>query len=129
MYANNYGNINIEYISNSQNVFHSLFNVFKELGEEAYSKISDFIKNKVLSIQNEDITIEVDEFSINDLIIVDLIADLKNSFKEIGDILLDLDFEEEYYRFSSIRDMLFYILDNESLWKHMSLVKDLLKLV
>lgn len=55
------------------------------------------------------------------------IENLKVSINEVDYILSNIDyFEDEYYDFSSIKDMIFYILDNKSLLHYISLVKDLL---
>ncbi|WP_407381549.1 hypothetical protein, partial [Methanobrevibacter sp.] len=49
------------------------------------------------------------------------------SFNNTENILYNLDFfEEEYYDFSSIKDIAFYILDNKSLLHHISIVRNLL---
>ena len=51
----------------------------------------------------------------------------KDSFNNTEKILSNLDFfKEEYYDFSSIKDMTFHILDNKSLLHHIALIKSLL---
>ena len=57
----------------------------------------------------------------------ELIENIKDSFNNIEYILSHLEFfEEEYYDFSSIKDMAFYILDNKSSLHHISIISDLL---
>ena len=55
------------------------------------------------------------------------IENLKDLFNNAENILSNLDFfEDEYYDFSSIKDMAFHILDNKSLLPNISIIKGLL---
>lgn len=56
-----------------------------------------------------------------------MIGNIKDSFDNTENILSNLDFfKDEYYDFSSIKDMAFYILDNKSLLHHISMIRGLL---
>ena len=91
------------YDYNTTNVYDS----FREVTEMIYSDI-------------EKIQIQKSEPSL------DLIWNLKNSFNEGVNILSHLDFlKEQYYDFSSIKDMAFYILEEKSLLPYLSIIKDL----
>ena len=55
------------------------------------------------------------------------VENLKASINEVEYILSGLDyFEDEYYDFSTIKDMIFYILDNKSLLHYISFFEGLL---
>lgn len=57
----------------------------------------------------------------------ELIENIKDSFNNTENILSNIDFfKDEYYDFSSIKDMAFYILDNKSLLYHISMIRSLL---
>lgn len=104
-----YFKINTEYISNPGNVYDSFINALKVLKEKIYSNVENII------IQNNEPSLD------------ELIDNLKDSFNTAENILSNLDFfEDEYYDFSSIKDMVFYILDNKSLLKNISMFEDLL---
>ena len=106
-YKNNYI-INIEY-SKSKNIYDSFINAIKELKEKIYSNV-------------ENIIVQKDEPSLDELI-----GNIKYSFNNTENILSNFDvFKEEYYDFSSIKDMAFYILDNKSLLRHISIIRNLL---
>lgn len=132
-----YANINRNYISNSPNIVDSFIYALKKLKEKISAKFSNITQKEEHSIEVSDIndayiddnSIEesyIEDTSVDESYINELIIDLKNSFNDIGEILFEIDFlEEEYYDFSSIRDMAFYILDN-NLLKQIDLVRDLL---
>ena len=104
---NVYGTISNGYAYNPGNVYDSFINAFRELAEKIYSNVEDILNNEP----------SLDE----------LIGNLKDSFNDAENIISDLDFfKEEYYDFSSIKDMAFYILDNKSLLHNMSIIKGLL---
>ena len=106
-YKNNYI-INNEY-SRSKNIYDSFINAIKELKEKIYSNV-------------ENIIVQKDEPSLDELI-----GNIKDSFNNTENILSNLDvFKDEYYDFSSIKDMAFYILDNKSLLRHISMIRNLL---
>ena len=97
------------YDYNIANVYDSFINAFRELKERIYSNI-------------ENILIQKTEPSLDEVIL-----NLKNSFNDCEDILSGIDFlKEEYYEFSSIKDMAFYILDDKSLLPNITIIKDLL---
>ena len=97
-----------EYISNPGNGYDSFINALKVLKETIYLNVEDII------VQNNE---PLDG----------LIDNLKDSFNTAENILFNLDFfENEYYDFSSIKDMVFYILDNKPLLKNISMFEDLL---
>ena len=78
------------------------------------------LKEKIYS--NVEIIIQNNDSSLDELI-----ENIKDSFNNIEYILSNLEFfEEEYYDFSSIKDMAFYILDNKSSLHHISIISDLL---
>lgn len=100
--------INNEY-SKSRNIYDSFINAIKELKEKIYSNV-------------ENIIVQKDEPSLDELI-----GNIKDSFNNTENILSNLDFfKDEYYDFSSIKDMAFYILDNKSLLCHISMIRNLL---
>ena len=99
-----YFNMNNGYVSN---IYDSFINALKELKEKIYSNVENIINDKP----------SLDE----------LIENLKDSFNASEDILSRLDFfKDEYYDFSSIKDMIFYILDNKTLLNNISMFKDLI---
>ena len=99
-----YFNMNNGYVSN---IYDSFINALKELKEKIYSNVENIINDKPY----------LDE----------LIENLKDSFNASEDILSHLDFfKDEYYNFSSIKDMVFYILDNKTLLNNISMFKDLI---
>ena len=99
-----YFNMNNGYVSN---IYDSFINALKELKEKIYSNVENIINDKPY----------LDE----------LIENLKDSFNASEDILSHLDFfKDEYYDFSSIKDMVFYILDNKTLLNNISMFKDLI---
>lgn len=100
--------INNHYLSKSGNIYDSFINAIKELKERIYSNV-------------ENITVKNNEPSL------DMIIDnIKDSFLITENILSHLNFfEDEYYDFTSIKDMAFYILDNK-LFKHISIIRSLL---
>ena len=99
-----YFNMNNGYVSN---IYDSFINALKELKEKIYSNVENIINDKP---------------SLNELI-----ENLKDSFNASEDILSHLDFfKDEYYDFSSIKDMVFYILDNKTLLNNISMFKDLI---
>ncbi len=111
MFANEnvYSNLNKGYVSNPRNIYDSFINALNELKEKI-----------ILNVEN--ILVQKDETSLDELI-----ENLKDSFNNTENILYNLDFfEEEYYDFSSIKDIAFYILDNKSLLHHISIVRNLL---
>jgi len=55
----------------------------------------------------------------------ELIFDVKYSFETTEEILHGLNFEDEYYDYSSIKNIAFYILDNH-LFQYISFIKDLI---
>ena len=80
-----------------------------ELKEKIYSNVENIIFQK-------------DEPTLNELI-----ENIKDSFNNTENILSNLDFfKDEYYDFASIKDMAFYILDNKSLLRHISMIRSLL---
>jgi len=106
-YENSYI-INNEY-SRSRNIYDSFINAIKELKEKIYSNV-------------ENIIVQKDEPSLDELI-----GNIKDSFNNTENILSNLSFfKDEYYDFSSIKDMVFYILDNKSLLHHISMIRSLL---
>lgn len=95
--------------SKSRNIYDSFINTIKELKEKIYSIVENTI-------------IQKDEPSLDELI-----GNIKDSFNNTEKILSNLDFfKDEYYDFSSIKDMAFHILDNKSLLHHIALIKSLL---
>lgn len=99
-----YFNMNNGYVSN---IYDSFINALNELKEKIYSNVENIINGKP----------SLDE----------LIENLKDSFDASEDILSHLDFfKDEYYDFSSIKDMIFYILDNKTLLNNISMFKDLI---
>lgn len=99
-----YFNMNNGYVSN---IYDSFINALNELKEKIYSNVENIINGKP----------SLDE----------LIENLKASFNASEDILSHLDFfKDEYYDFSSIKDMIFYILDNKTLLNNISMFKDLI---
>lgn len=104
-----YFKINTEYISNPGNVYDSFINALKVLKEKIYSNVENII------VQNNEPSLD------------ELIDNLKDSFNTAENIVSNLDFfEDEYYDFASIKDLVFYILDNKSLLKNILMFKDLL---
>ena len=100
--------INNEY-SKSRNIYDSFINAIKELKERIYSNVENII------VQKDEPSLDV------------LIANIKDSFNNTENILSNLDFfKDEYYDFSSIKDMAFYILNNKSLLYHISIIRCLL---
>ena len=76
--------------------------------EKIYSNVENIIQNNKPSLE-------------------DFIENLKDSFNTSEEILSHLDFfEDERYDFSSIKDMVFYILDNKTLLNNISMFKDLI---
>lgn len=109
MYSNknNYF-INTEYVSKSRNIYDSFINAIKELKEKIYSNVEIIVQNTGPSLD-------------------ELIGNIKDSFNNTEYILSNLEFfEDEYYDFSSIKDMAFYILDDKSLLRHISIIRNLL---
>ncbi|WP_295031404.1 hypothetical protein [uncultured Methanobrevibacter sp.] len=95
------------YISKSKKVFDSFINALKELKETIYSNVEKIVHN--------------------DPFLDTLILTLKDSLNNIESILSKLNFlEDEYYDYSSIKDMIFYILDDKSLLNNISLFGDLI---
>ncbi len=81
----------------------------------ALEKLKEFINSNVEKIVHKD-----------DQSIDELILDIKKSFESIEDILLNEPiYENEFFSFSSIKDMAFYILDDYSLLNHISMIKEL----
>ena len=106
-YENSYI-VNNEY-SKSRNIYDSFINAIKELKERIYSNVENII------VQKDEPSLDV------------LIANIKDSFNNTENILSNLDFfKDEYYDFSSIKDMAFYILNNKSLLYHISIIRCLL---
>lgn len=96
-----------KYIDYSKKIIDSFINALKEVKKTIYLNVEKIIHK---------------ETSLDDLIL-----NLKYSFNTTDDLLSKLDFlEEEYYDFSSIKDMLLYILEDTSLLYHISLFKELL---
>ena len=106
---NVYGTIN-RYAYNPRNVYDSFINAFRELKEKIYLNVENIL------IQKNNASLDM------------LIEDLKDTFNDAENILSNLVdfFEDEYYDFSSIKDMAFYILDNKSLLHNISIIKGLL---
>lgn len=95
------------YISKSKKVFNSFISALKELKETIYSNVEKIVHN--------------------DPFLDKLILTLKDSFNNIDSILSKMYFlEDEYYDYSSIKDMIFYILDDKSLLSNISLFEDLI---
>ena len=95
------------YISMSKKVIDSFIDAFIEVKGIIYSNVEKIVHR---------------EPSLDELIL-----NLKESFNTTEYLLSKLDFlEDEYYDYSSIKDMLFYILDDKSLLNHISLFKELL---
>lgn len=94
--------------SKSRNIYDSFIKAIKELKEKIYSIVENTI-------------IQKDEPSLDELI-----GNIKDSFNNTEKNLSNLDFfKDEYYDFSSIKDMAFHILDNKSLLHHIALIKSL----
>ena len=110
MYSNeNVYIITNHYLSKSGNIYDSFINAIKELKEIIYSNVENIIA--------QDNKPSLDE----------LIENIKDSFVNTENILSQLNFfEEEYYDFSSIKDMAFYILDN-NLLNQIPIIRSLLK--
>ena len=110
MFSNktDYGTINNGYAYNPRNVYDSFINAFRELAEKIYSSVENIL------IQNNEPSLD------------ELIENLKVSFNDAENILSNLDFFEDEYYFSSIKDMAFYILNDKSLLHNISIVKGLL---
>ena len=90
------------------NIYDSFINALNELKEKIYSNVENIIQNNKPSLE-------------------DFIENLKDSFNTSEEILSHLDFfEDERYDFSSIKDMVFYILDNKTLLNNISMFKDLI---
>ena len=105
---NGYMTINNGYGTYSRTIYDSFINAIKELKEKIYSNVENIIQNNRPALD-------------------ELIENIKDSFDNTESILSNLDFfEDEYYDFSSIKDMAFYILDNKSLLQHISIIRDLL---
>ena len=86
---------------------------FKKAIKELKEKIYSLVENTI---------IQKDEPSLDELI-----GNIKDSFNNTEKILSNLDFfKDEYYDFSSIKDMAFHILDNKSLLHHIALINSLL---
>jgi hypothetical protein len=106
---NGYMTMNNGYGSYSRTVYDSFINAINELKEKIYSNVENIL------VQNNQPALD------------ELIENIKDSFDNIKNILSNLDFfEDEYYDFSSIKDMAFYILGNKSLLHHLSMIKGLL---
>ncbi|WP_407421018.1 hypothetical protein [Methanobrevibacter sp.] len=107
--GNGYMLINNGYGSYSRTIYDSFINAIKELKEKIYSNVENII------VQNNPPALD------------ELIQNIKDSFDNTENILSNLDFfEDEFYDFSSIKDMAFYILDNKSLLHHISMIRGLL---
>lgn len=105
---NRFITINNEYVSYARPIYDAFINAIKELKESIYSNVDNILRNNRPSSGF-------------------LIENIKYSFVNTESILSSLDFfEDEYYDFSSIKDMAFYILDDESLLCHISMIKSLL---
>lgn len=106
---NGYMLINNGYGSFSGTIYDSFINAIKELKEKIYSNVENII------VQNNPPDLDR------------LIQNIKDSFDNTENILSNLDFfEDEFYDFSSIKDITFYILDNKSLLHHISMIRGLL---
>ena len=96
-----------DYISNSKDIPQNIITIFKKLFGKIYSNFE-----KIISLSNQS---SLDE----------LIFDVKYSFETTEEILYGLNFEDEYYDYSSIKNIAFYILDNH-LFQYISFIKDLI---
>lgn len=96
------------YISQGSNFYNSFVNALKELKEIISSKVRKMVRNKEQTSSQ-------------------LVLDIKESFVLSEDILAKSPFfEDEYYAFSSIKDMSFYILDDKTLYNHLEMILDLI---
>ena len=98
------------YISKDLNIYDSFINTLKKLKEFIYSNV-----NRVVN-QNEQDSEQI-------------VLEIKDSFESIENILDKLPFyDDEYYYFSSIKDMAFYILEDKSLHSHLTIISPLINL-
>lgn len=96
-----------KYIDRSKKILDSFINALKEVKKTIHSNVEKIVHRELY----------LDELIIN----------LKYSFNTTEHLLSKVDFlENEYYDYSSIKDMLFYILEDKSLLNHISLFKELL---
>ena len=109
MYSNeNVYIINNHYLSKSDNIYDSFINAIKELKDRIYSNVENII------VQNNEPSLD------------ELIENIKDSFVNTQNIISQLNFfEDEYYDFSSIKNMVFYILDNNL--NQISMIRSLFK--
>lgn len=100
--------IQSDYISQGAKFYDSFVNALKELKEIISSKVEKIVHNEEKSSTQ-------------------LVLDIKESFESIEDILAKSPlYEDEYFTFSSIKDMSFYILDDKSLYAHLEMILDLI---
>lgn len=98
-----------DYISQGSKFYDSFVNALKKLKEAISSNVKKIVVH------------EAEQSSTK------LVFEIKESFESIEDILGKSPFyEEEYYTFSSIKDMAFYLLDDESLYIHLDIILDLI---
>lgn len=96
------------YISQKPNFYNSFVNALKELKEIISSKVKKIVQNERQSSSQ-------------------LVLEIKESFVSIEDILSKSPLlEDEFYTFSSIKDMSFYILDDKSLYDYLGMILDLI---
>ena len=96
------------YISQGHNFYNSFVNALKELKEIISSNVEKMVQNEEQRSSQ-------------------LVLDIKESFVSIEDILSKSPlFEDEYYTFSSIKDMSFYILDDKSFYDYLGMILDLI---
>ena len=96
------------YISQGHNFYNSFVNALKELKEIISSNVKKMVQNEEQRSSQ-------------------LVLDIKESFVSIEDILSKSPlFEDEYYTFSSIKDMSFYILDDKSFYDYLGMILDLI---
>lgn len=96
-------NLKFEYPS----IIKSIKNAFKKIKEVIYDAVNKIVSN---------------ECFIDELIIE--IKDYFNSMENILEQFIEI-FEEEYYYFTSIKSMLFYILDNKESFNYLEYVINL----
>ena len=95
-------------------VYNSLINTIKCLKYKIHNYIQQFIQNTNESLLNKQ---SLDY----------LISEIKELFVNLEDILSKMEiYEEEYYDFSLIKDMVFYILEDESSFGQINQINSLL---
>lgn len=94
-----------DYISQGSKFYDSFVNALKKLKETISSNVKKIVVH------------EEEQSSTNHVL------NIKESFESIEDILGKSPlYEDEYFTFSSIKDMAFYLLDDEALYVHLDMI-------